>query len=96
MNVCIRQRREGKADYETMETGPFSSKPENGGGLFLRNTGVMYIHIGCQNAEDYTLTNPRPENFKSNTVTMCLLATLLLYIKCVYVCTDVRLSTRRS
>jgi hypothetical protein len=79
-----------------MRTGPYSSKPEDGGSLFLRNTDVKYIHIGCQSAEDHTLANPRRENFKSDTFTMCLLAAVVLRIKRVYMGTEVRLWTRRS
>jgi len=65
------------ADSEEMGTGPKSSKPEDGGSLFLRNTDVKYIHIGCQSPEDYTMANPRRENFKSDTFTMCLLAAVV-------------------
>jgi hypothetical protein len=69
-----------------METGPCSSKPEYGGNLFLRNTNVKYIHIGCQRAENYTLANPRRENFKSDTFSMCLLAAVVraTYKMCVH------------
>jgi hypothetical protein len=95
-NVCIRFRRGDTADSETMGTGPYSSKLEDGGSIFIRNTDVKYIHIGCQSAEDYTLANPRRENFKSDTISMCLLAAVVLHTKCAYICTEVRLSTRRS
>jgi hypothetical protein len=52
---------------------------------FYEITDVKYIHIECQSAEDYTLANPRRENFKSDTFTMCLLAAVILHIKCVYI-----------
>jgi len=57
--VCVRHKRGNATDSEAMGTGPYFSKPEDGSSLFLRNTDVKYIHIGCQNAEDYTMANPR-------------------------------------
>ena len=76
-NVCIRHRRGNTADCEEIGTGPCSSKPEDGGSLFFRNTDVKYIHIGCQSAEDYAMANLRRENFKSDTFTMGLLAAIV-------------------
>jgi len=76
-SVFIRQRRGNTADSDAIGTGTHSSKPEEVGSLFLRNTDVKYIHIGCQSAEDYTMVNPRLENFKPDTLTMCLLAAVV-------------------
>ena len=73
------------ADSETIGTGHYSFKPEDGGSLFLRNIGVTYIRIGCRNTEDDSLTNLRRENMKNGNVTLCLLAAMLPLRKRVYV-----------
>jgi hypothetical protein len=62
--VCVYlEENRGYCGYQNNGTGPHSFKPEDGGSLFLRNTGVKYIHIVCHSAEHYTLANPRREAF---------------------------------
>jgi hypothetical protein len=93
--VCVYQKGDKGYDrFRNIGTGPYFFKPEDGGSLFLRNTGVKYIHIGYHSAEDYTLANPRRETFKYDTFTVCLLSAIVLRVKCVYICTEIRLSTR--
>jgi hypothetical protein len=64
-----------------MGAGPYCFEHENGGSLFLRNTGVKYIHIGVR-AQKATLWPIRAvKTSKSDTCTVCFLAAVVLLTK---------------
>jgi hypothetical protein len=60
--VYLKENR-GYCGYQNNGTGPRFFKPEDGGNLFLRNTGVKYIHIGCHSAELWPIHAVKPLAF---------------------------------